>query len=40
MNTNICLIEVSPGVGGEEAKIWVNDLLNMYITYAEKKNLH
>ena len=38
MSTNICLIEVNPGVGGEEAKIWANDLLNMYLKYAEKKD--
>ncbi|HAU98882.1 MAG: Peptide chain release factor 1 [Microgenomates group bacterium GW2011_GWF2_45_18] len=33
-----CTIEVRPGVGGEEAKIWGNDLLRMYARYAEQKN--
>ena len=31
------LVEVKPGVGGEEAKIWADDLLNMYVKYAERK---
>lgn len=35
--SNVCLIEVKPGVGGEEAKIWADDLLNMYHKYAERK---
>lgn len=38
MNANVCLVEVSPGVGGEEAKIWANDILNMYLKYGEKKH--
>ncbi len=39
MNTaTSCLIEVSPGVGGDEAKIWAHDLFDMYIKYAQKKN--
>ncbi len=37
MNSNVCLIEVNSGVGGEEAKIWASDLLNMYLKFAEKK---
>jgi len=31
------LLEVKPGVGGEEAKIWADDLLNMYLKYAQRK---
>ena len=34
---SVILIEVKPGVGGEEAKIWADDLMNMYLRYAEKK---
>lgn len=37
MNSNSCLVEVNPGVGGEEAKIWSDDLLNMYSKFATKK---
>lgn len=37
MNYNTCFIEVNPGVGGDEAKIWANDLLAMYAKFAEKK---
>lgn len=36
--SSVCLIEVKPGVGGEEAKIWADDLLNMYVKFAEKKD--
>ncbi len=32
-------LEIRPGVGGEEAKIWAGDLLRMYQRYAEKKGL-
>ena len=32
-----CTIEVRQGAGGEEAKIWGNDLLRMYLRYAEIK---
>jgi len=31
-------IEVRPGAGGEEAKIWANDLLRMYSRYASAKD--
>lgn len=34
MNTNVAILEFRPGPGGEEAKIWANDLLRMYIRYA------
>jgi peptide chain release factor 1 len=36
MNSNICLIEVVQGVGGDEAKIWAFDLIKMYTRYSEK----
>lgn len=29
------IVEFRPGAGGEEAKIWVNDLFRMYTRYAE-----
>jgi len=35
---SVCLVEIKPGVGGEEAKIWADDLLKMYLKYAERKN--
>ncbi len=34
MNTDIAILELRPGPGGEEAKIWANDLLRMYVRYA------
>lgn len=34
MNTNIAILEFRPGPGGEEAKIWANDLMRMYTRYA------
>jgi peptide chain release factor 1 len=38
MNTNVSIIEIRAGVGGEEAKIWANDLLRMYLKFCEKQN--
>lgn len=29
------MVEVKAGVGGEEAKIWANDLVNMYLKFCE-----
>ncbi|OGK55871.1 hypothetical protein A3J15_03980 [Candidatus Roizmanbacteria bacterium RIFCSPLOWO2_02_FULL_38_10] len=37
INPNIAIIEASPGVGGEEAKIWADNLLNSYIKFAQRK---
>lgn len=34
-----CIIEFRPGTGGDEAKIWMNDLIAMYTRYAVLKNL-
>jgi peptide chain release factor 1 len=34
-----CIVEIRPGAGGDEGKIWANDLLRMYIRFAEKMNL-
>lgn len=35
--SNSCFLEVNPGVGGDESKIWQSDLLSMYMKYAQKK---
>jgi peptide chain release factor 1 len=34
MNQNIVILEFRAGPGGEEAKIWANDLMRMYTRYA------
>ncbi len=33
-----CILELRPGAGGDEAKIWMTDLLTMYTKYAVAKN--
>lgn len=37
MNTSVAIMEVRPGVGGDEAKIWADDLLRMYLKFAQKQ---
>lgn len=37
MNLNVVTLEIRPGPGGEEAKLWANDLLRMYSKYALSK---
>lgn len=37
VNPNIAIIEVNPGVGGDESKIWMQDLLDSYMKYAERQ---
>jgi len=37
VNPNIAIIEALPGVGGDEAKIWMKELLLSYIRFAQKK---
>lgn len=37
INPNVAIIEAYPGVGGDEAKIWMKELLLSYIKYAQKK---
>jgi peptide chain release factor 1 len=34
MNNDVCILEFRPGPGGDEAKNWANDLMRMYIRYA------
>lgn len=36
INPNIAIMEFYPGPGGQEATIWSDDLMNMYIRYANK----
>lgn len=35
---NGCLLEVRPAAGGEEAKIWVKDLIRMYLRFSQSQN--
>jgi len=37
INPNVAIIEANPGVGGEEAKIWANDLLSSYVKFANRR---
>jgi len=37
INPNIAIIEALPGVGGDEAKIWMKELLLSYLKFAQKK---
>lgn len=37
INPNIAIIEGNPGVGGDESKIWSEDLLSSYLKYATRK---
>lgn len=32
------VLEIRAGVGGEEAALWANELLRMYLKYAQRKN--
>lgn len=34
MNPDVVILEIRPGTGGEEAKIWAQDLLRMYTRFA------
>jgi len=37
MNNNIALLEIRGAAGGDEAKIWADDLLRMYLRFGEKQ---
>lgn len=39
INPNVVIIEALPGVGGDESKIWMGELLLSYIKFALKKGL-
>lgn len=38
MNLNVVTLEIRPGPGGDEARLWAADLLRMYARYAATKN--
>lgn len=38
INPNIAIIEALPGVGGEEAKLWMKELLLSYSRFSQKLN--
>lgn len=37
LNPNIAIIEMLPGVGGDESKIWMQELVGSYIKFAARK---
>lgn len=37
INPNVAIIETIPGVGGDESKLWMKELLLSYIRFAQKK---
>ncbi|MBI5127078.1 PCRF domain-containing protein [Candidatus Roizmanbacteria bacterium] len=37
INPNAAIIEALPGVGGDESKLWMDELLTSYIRFAQKK---
>lgn len=37
VNPNIAIIEALPGVGGDESKLWMKELLLSYLRFAQKK---
>lgn len=37
INPEVAIIEVRAGTGGEEAKLWAQDLLRMYIRFSNRK---
>jgi len=39
INPNIAIIEALPGVGGDEAKLWMKELLLSYLRFAQKQGL-
>jgi peptide chain release factor 1 len=38
-NPNVAIIEIRAAAGGEEAKIWADDLITMYTRYANTQNM-
>ena len=38
INPKVAIIEAIPGVGGDEAKLWMKELLLSYIRFAQKMN--
>jgi peptide chain release factor 1 len=37
INPNVAIIEALPGVGGDEAKLWMKELLLSYLRFAQKQ---
>jgi len=37
INPNTAIIEALPGVGGDESKLWMEELLESYLLFAQKK---
>lgn len=38
INPNVAIIEALPGVGGDESKLWMEELLESYLLFAQKKS--
>ncbi|MEK7177619.1 MAG: PCRF domain-containing protein, partial [Patescibacteria group bacterium] len=38
INPNVAIIEALPGVGGDESKLWMEELLASYLLFAKKKD--
>lgn len=38
MNTDIAILEIRSAAGGDEAKIWADDLQRMYLKYSQNQN--
>src|SRR3989339_1836801 len=38
INPNVAIIEALPGVGGDESKLWMEELLACYLLFAQKKS--
>ncbi|MFH1561060.1 MAG: peptide chain release factor-like protein [Patescibacteria group bacterium] len=38
VNNNVAILEIYPGPGGLESKLWAQDLGRMYLRFAQKKN--
>lgn len=37
INPNVAIIEALPGVGGDESKLWMQELLSSYLRFAQKR---
>lgn len=37
INPNVAIVEALPGVGGDESKLWMSELLLSYIRFAQRK---
>jgi peptide chain release factor 1 len=37
MTNDTAIIEIRPAAGGDEAKIWADDLRRMYLRFGEKQ---